>query len=501
MNFLKRILGFCEEEKEKNILLVKDLISLNRVSKILELKEKNKRIKREEILVEIEDRNRRLMPTLNNEKINIKIKIKNSDRIFSSIKNQNSVKKLIEENFDLVGIINGRIAFKGPNRAEIYFTNRCNNKCVACWDRSPFLKISAEKKRWQNLEMNFETAKKVIEELAQLGCKNIFLSGGGEPFMHPNIMEILEIIKQNNMTCGINTNFTLLDEQKIKRIVDLRIDYLLISLWASNPKTYAKTHPNQNENTFLRIEKNLKLLNEIKAKNKTKSPAVSLYNVVLKYNYKEIEEMFDFALKVGAEYCSLVPVDIVEGATEHLALSKEEKEFIIKNEDKILKKIDLMIEKNKDIPNYEENIKRQFFNFMRRIKEDSVEKGIYDFKLVNSIPCYVGWTYLRVLPEGEVTTCLKSHFKPIGERYFVKNNSLKQLWFSEKYNDFREKALTLKKDSQEFKTLKIHCEKSCDNYEDNLITHNKFKKLSFKELIILHIYENILMKKKNKNLK
>ncbi|MGB9748645.1 MAG: radical SAM protein [Candidatus Woesearchaeota archaeon] len=492
-NFLRAVFGFVKNNKDE--LVIKNFKDLNNVSKKLEFEEKNNNIRREEVLVEIEGKKRRLVPSLNDEKIKKKIKIKNCEKIYASLKNQDLLKKLIYENFDLIGILNGRIAFNGPNRAEIYLTNRCNNRCVACWDKSPFLKITPEKERWNNLEMDFETAKKVIEELAEIGCKNIYLSGGGEPFMHPKIMDILRIIKDKGMVCGINTNFTLLNGDKIKELVDLKIDYLLVSLWASNPKTYLKTHPGQNKETFSRIKNNLKLLKKLKYENNTKLPQISLYNVIFKYNYAEVEEMFEFALEVGAEYCFLVPVDIVDGATEHLALGKKEMEFIIKKEKDILKKINVMIEKNKDIPDHEENIKRQFSNFMRRISEDSAKKGIYDFNLVNSIPCYVGWTYLRVLPEGEVTTCLKSHFKPIGERYYVNNNSLKKLWFSEKYSDFRNKALTLKKDSQEFKKFNIPCEKSCDNYEDNLIMHNKFKSLSFKELIILHIYENILTKK------
>ena len=39
-----------------------------------------------------------------------------------------------------VGCVQGREAYTGPQRAEIYLTNKCNLDCIACWTFSPLLK-------------------------------------------------------------------------------------------------------------------------------------------------------------------------------------------------------------------------------------------------------------------------------------------------------------------------------------------------------------------------
>jgi len=38
--------------------------------------------------------------------------------------------------------------------------------------------------------------KKLIEDLYKLGTKEIMLSGSGEPFMYPKIMEVISLIKE-----------------------------------------------------------------------------------------------------------------------------------------------------------------------------------------------------------------------------------------------------------------------------------------------------------------
>ena len=441
------------------------------------------RVLKEEIYVDFGEYKEVLLPSLGEKQtrliINIRGLLRNADNIIQKHK------ELIQKNLTLIGVLKGNKAFRGPLRAEIYLTNRCNNNCIACWDRSPLIKVTPEKLKWLNLEMDKETAIRLIKDLNSMGCEEVFFSGGGEPTMHPNFLDIIRLVKKLGMRCQINTNFTLVNKKILKEFVDLKVDGLLVSLWAATPETYVKTHPNKTEKTFKRIKENLEYLNELKKKKKSDLPTVSIYNVIMNLNYKEVVEMFDFAIRY-ANYCFLVPVDVVEGQTDILLLNDKQKKFILDREKILKEKIKILKRKNKRFPN-NNVIEEQFSSFMRRIKEGEVKTGKYDKKFVNTIPCYVGWTYLRVLPNGEVTTCLKSHFKPIGERHYIENHSIKELWFSPKWNQFRKDALTLRKDSDKFKKYNIPCTKSCDNYMDNLVVHNNLQKLSYRNLIILHI--------------
>jgi MoaA/NifB/PqqE/SkfB family radical SAM enzyme len=158
--------------------------------------------------------------------------------------------------FILKGILDGSRAFTGPSIVQFDLTNRCNSNCLCCWNNSPLLgELSNEKKRERQYELPLDLIKKTIVELKEMGTKNLFFAGGGEPFVHPDIMEVLECAKQNNMKVFINTNFTCLDEEKVEKIVDLKVDLIHVSLLAGNSKTYVSVHPNKSESDFYRIKK------------------------------------------------------------------------------------------------------------------------------------------------------------------------------------------------------------------------------------------------------
>ena len=121
------------------------------------------------------------------------------------------------EDLLLKGILDGKTGFIGPQIVQFDLTNRCNNNCLCCWNRSPLLgEFNEQKREENNRELSFDVIKKTLLELKELGTKDIFLAGGGEPFAHPDIMKILKLVKQNGMRVFINTNFTLIDKEKVR---------------------------------------------------------------------------------------------------------------------------------------------------------------------------------------------------------------------------------------------------------------------------------------------
>ncbi len=65
-------------------------------------------------------------------------------------------------------------------------TYRCNEKCIRCYVDSP--SKPAE-------EMNLEQYRKIIDELHEMGCLNVLVTGG-EPTLHPDFLPICEYIAQ-----------------------------------------------------------------------------------------------------------------------------------------------------------------------------------------------------------------------------------------------------------------------------------------------------------------
>ena len=90
-------------------------------------------------------------------------------------------------------------------------TNRCNLSCRFC--------SCSERNR--GLQMEMPTARMVIVELAELGCRAVTITGGGESLMHPDIVEMIEWFTDNDIAVGLVTNGLLLDRLSIDTLSQL----------------------------------------------------------------------------------------------------------------------------------------------------------------------------------------------------------------------------------------------------------------------------------------
>lgn len=84
----------------------------------------------------------------------------------------------------------------------IEITNNCNLNCSFCHNNS-------RSKQFMSVK-NFEY---IISEIKKY-TNYVYLHVKGEPLLHPNLKEILEICKRNNIKVNITTNGTLIKKQK-----------------------------------------------------------------------------------------------------------------------------------------------------------------------------------------------------------------------------------------------------------------------------------------------
>jgi len=391
--------------------------------------------------------------------------------------------KFLNKYGSILGIFDKSRAFVGPFHVQIDLTNDCNNDCIGCWCNSPLLEEKTLKPEIKKQTLPLPIAKKLIDQLFELGTKEIYFSGGGEPFMHPHIFEILEYAKQRNFICYVNTNFTLLDKKKIERIIDLKVDHLTVSTWAGTAKTYAKTHPNKSKDTFKQIVDNLKFLND----RKKVFPYVKLYNVIFNLNYHELKEMVSLAQNTNSDSLEFTLIDTIPDKTDKLLLNNQQIIKLQADTAQILEKV-----------GNDGNIGKvhlfRLDSFIRRIKSDSdLMNATYDRNIIDKMPCYVGWCFSRILPNGDVNPCLKAHRIPSGNLY---QESFETIWNGKKQIYFRNKTLVCKKSDDFFKsigndpnTTEAGCYKSCDDVGRNHWMHKKiislarFEKLALKFLL------------------
>jgi len=396
-----------------------------------------------------------------------------SKKIAGGIIDSDNKESFILENLDIVGMLDSRKALVGPEHVVIDLTNKCDLKCIGCWTRSPFLKDKKPPLDWEKQELSLATMENLIDDLAKMGTKRIRFTGGGEPFIHPYIMQFIEKIKQKNMICAVTTNGNSLNKDNLKRIVDLGLDDLAVSLWAGSAGVYVENHPGRKEEDFYRIRDNLLLLKDFK-KSKQGKPYLTLCNVISKLNFQDIGNMFQMAYDVNADAVYFTLVDVIEGATESLMLSDEQRKYVLK------KMYDLR-DSNEAKLEAEKLFLDNFDGFIRRLKnENAQERGEYDKNIIDEIPCHIGWLFVRIMANGEISPCCRGVNKTMGT---LENSRLPDIWNSEKYCEFRSKAKYLPKSDFYFEPF--GCYKTCDNLMHNEPVFEKIKRFSREEIDLL----------------
>lgn len=161
------------------------------------------------------------------------------------------------------------------------YTSYCNLKCKMCYHS-----VDSREKVVSNVPL--DTINEIARQCKELEIPSIEIGSGGECTLHPNIKELLGILKTANaMDYIFITNGTLLNEDLINLILDLQIERFQISVDASTPETYKKIRGGD----YNRLENNINKFIELKKKRNSKLPILRLSFVKQEDN---IHEMNDF---------------------------------------------------------------------------------------------------------------------------------------------------------------------------------------------------------------
>ena len=131
---------------------------------------------------------------------------------------------------------------KSPYIFEIEVTNLCNAKCVFCYNRNL--------KRERGF-IDVVKLEKFVKEVYNENKNNWFynnikpakypkfvLGGLGEPLLHPQIFEIIKIIKKYGFVVELITNGIKLNKVIATNLINSKLDFLSISLHSLNPEVY-----------------------------------------------------------------------------------------------------------------------------------------------------------------------------------------------------------------------------------------------------------------------
>lgn len=194
----------------------------------------------------------------------------------------------------------GKTSIKGhPFEIIIDPTNVCSLKCPLC-------ATGQRKNNRPNGRMPFEEFTRIIDELGRWLYKVRFYSWG-EPFVHKDIFRMISYVSHENIGTELSTNFHDFNATDVDKLVDSRLEHLIISLDGARESTYVRYRVGGN---FTRVINNIRALMKAKALKKSHKPLVEIQFLVMKHNEHEIKEMKKLAKELGVDRLRLAAITL-----------------------------------------------------------------------------------------------------------------------------------------------------------------------------------------------
>jgi molybdenum cofactor biosynthesis enzyme MoaA len=185
-----------------------------------------------------------------------------------------------------------------PQWFMIETTSHCNLKCVICPHGHGAMVNTSE--------LDTTHFSKNIDFLAAADRMQLF--GTGEPLMSPAFWEILQSIDPESPTeVSINSNGTLLNRERIERLLGSPLSWISISLDAARPETYRRVRGADFHLVISRVRDLIRERNARRsassAKDSGSSPKLGIFinMTLMRENIEEFPEFVDLAADLGAD--------------------------------------------------------------------------------------------------------------------------------------------------------------------------------------------------------
>ncbi len=224
-----------------------------------------------------------------------------------------------------------------PSMIEIEATTTCNLRCTICehthWNEPP-------------RNMTLEEFKGIIDQFPEV--RAIALTGIGENFLNKDFLKMYEYIRERWPSAFIELydNFYLVGEDVSRRLIDLSIDRVIISMEAATKDTYEKIRVGSN---FERVLENIKNFVEIKSKENSPFPEIFFHFIVTNQNIHELPSYIKLVKGLGCVKISITNLLHPYHEVQHMMLHNIP-EGIIKEAESVACKEGITLLWNSNIP-------------------------------------------------------------------------------------------------------------------------------------------------------
>jgi len=285
-----------------------------------------------------------------------------------------------------------------PVVAQIEPTSLCNLRCEMCIRDKIGVPIGT---------MSFGNFKEVLNKLDSLF--KIHLSGQGESFLNKELFKMIDYANNRGVIVNLNTNATLFTEEIIKKICEVDIGEIAISIESTKKEGYEKIRKGAK---FEKVITSIKKLNYALEKNK-KRTIVSFAITILKENIDELPKFINFASSLGVR--------------KIITQTIQEKENYIKNYSTQAKK--------NLVSDYTEKLKGKMQEAKKLAKLKKIE---FIFDEEKSLGCIWPWRSIYITWNGNVTPCCKIlNYKKFEVGNILMEEDFWKIWNGKQYQIFR----------------------------------------------------------------
>ncbi|MGM7693070.1 radical SAM protein [Staphylococcus saprophyticus] len=167
-------------------------------------------------------------------------------------------------------------------------TSVCNLRCTMCFQSDE--NFSGNKEYQGN--MSLEMFKNLIDEGKEYGLSSIVLASRGEPMLNKDIFEMIRYAKDNGIIdVKMNTNATLMNERKARKLLESGLDNLVFSVDSPHKEEFEKIRRGAN---FDKIIRNIKNFNKIRSEEFPNSNLRTRISMVVIDDNQDVEYAEEF---------------------------------------------------------------------------------------------------------------------------------------------------------------------------------------------------------------